>query len=279
MINAIASWDWTMPADDQSAESMRTACRRLFKKWTFQLERGDDGYMHFQGRGSLYKKRRFSEVKQLLVSLSIDKMHISPTVTENVGTAFYMMKEDTRVEGPWSDLDINVYIPRQYRGLTLMPWQQAVVDTATTFDARTVHYVYDPDGSKGKTTVAALCCLQHRGLRIPAVNDHEKLLASVCDILSAREERQPGAVFIDLPRYMDKRRLYGIFSAIEEIKNGHAYDMRFHFKEWWFDSPAVWVFANTLPPLRALSLDRWKFYRFIPEYPGILVPFVPPEED
>jgi hypothetical protein len=28
-----------------------------------------------------------------------------PTVTSLVGDTFYMMKEDTRVEGPWSDKD------------------------------------------------------------------------------------------------------------------------------------------------------------------------------
>lgn len=276
MAHPICTWDFTLKSnDDRTPEAVRITMKRLFKKYTFQLERGDTGYLHYQGRGSLMKKRRFPELKQLLIPLGLEDMNVSPTVTENIGTTFYVMKEDTRVDGPWSDTDVEIYIPRQYRGLTMYPWQQQVINSALTFDSRKVSYIYDPDGCKGKTTVAALCCLLHKGLRIPAVNDHEKLLASVCDILTAQNEREPGPIFIDLPRYMDKKRLHGIYSAIEEIKNGHVYDMRFHYKDWWYDSPPVWVFANTIPDLSALSVDRWNFYKFIPEYPGVLVPFVP----
>lgn len=280
MTNPLATWDFTLPCnDDRKPEAVKIAMRQLFRKWTFQLERGDEtGYLHYQGRGALIKKRRFSELKNLLKSLDLDDMNVSPTVTENICTAFYVMKVDTRVDGPWSDEDVELYIPRQYRDLILFPWQQQVIDSAEHFNSRTVNYIYDPEGSKGKTTIAALCCLLYKGLRIPAVNDHEKLLASVCDILRAKLERVPGPIFIDLPRYMDKKRLHGIYSAVEEIKNGHVYDMRFHFKEWWFDSPPIWVFANTIPDLSALSADRWEFYKFIPEYPGVLVPFVPSEE-
>ena len=281
MTNALATWDWTMPVTDgRTPESVKVLIRQLFKKWAFQKERGDEtGYLHYQGRGSLFKKRRFSELKPLFDSLGLSDVRLSPTCTENVGSAFYCLKLDTRVDGPWLDTDVELYIPRQYRLDTLYPWQQQVIDSASNFDSRTVHYVWDPYGSKGKTTIAAICCLLHHGLRIPAVNDHEKLLASVCDILTAKDERQPGPTFIDLPRYMDKKRLHGIYSAIEEIKNGHAYDMRYHFKEWWFDSPPVWVFANTQPVVSALSRDRWKFLTFDSRWPGMLVPFVPGEED
>jgi len=278
--NPVSHWDFTLPVtDDRTPESVKVVISRLFRKWTFQKEQGDEtGYLHYQGRGALFKKRRFSEFKNLATSLGLADMSFSPTVTANIGTAFYVMKEDTRVDGPWSDTDVEIYIPRQYRVASLFPWQQGVIDSAQNFDPRTVHYVWDAHGSKGKTTIAAIACLQHRGVRIPAVNDHEKLLASVCDILTAKQERQPGPIFIDLPRYMDKKRLHGIYSAIEEIKNGHVYDMRFHFREWWFDSPPVWVFANTQPTVSALSADRWKFLTFDPRWPGMLVPFVPDQE-
>lgn len=277
--NPVATWDFTIPCnDDRLPETVKVAIGRLFRKWTFQKECGDKGYLHYQGRGSLFKKRRFPELKKLYESMDLGDMHVSPTVTANVGSAFYVMKEDTRVDGPWCDADVEVYIPRQYRGLTMYSWQQQVIDSAKNFNSRFVNYIYDPTGCKGKTTVAALCCLLHKGIRLPPVNDHEKLLASMCDILTAKNEREPGPVFIDLPRYMDKKRLHGIYSAIEEVKAGHVYDMRFHFKEWWFDSPPVWVFANTIPDLSALSRDRWKFWKFCPMFQTVLVPFVPDQE-
>lgn len=260
--NPVAVFDFTQPAADLSADELKPLLKQLFKKWTFQLEQGDSGYLHFQGRGSLYKKRRLPELKPMLTKLGLSAMHLSVTSDNALGDAFYCMKLDTRVEGPWSDNDPEPpYIPRQYRDITLYPWQQALIDKSSVFDPRTVHFIYDPEGCRGKSTVASICCLLHKGLRVPAVNDHEKLLATVCDILMAKEERQPGPIFIDLPRFMEKSKLHGIFTAIEEIKNGHAYDLRYNYKEWWFDSPPVWVFSNVPPPMHALSHDRWRFHQ------------------
>lgn len=232
------------------------------KKWVFQLEEGDSGYRHFQGRISLFKKRRKGELLKVLAAAELSQLHVSETSNNALSDAtFYFLKFDTKIDGPWSDQDTMLYVPRQYRDLELYGYQQSIIRDAEVFNSRTVNYIYDPAGCNGKSTIAAICCLHHRGIRIPAVNDHEKLLASVCDILTAKEERHPGPIFIDLPRYMDKKRLHGIFAAIEEIKNGHAYDMRYHFKEWWFDSPPVWVFANVPPDLSALSSDRWKIWK------------------
>ncbi len=273
--HACVTYDFTMPEMD--IEEFLSAMKFIFKKYEFQLEQGDEGYRHYQGRGTLFKKRRASEVKTLLRDRGLEKMHISPTTNNALNEAVgYHLKDDTRIGGPWSSNDVAVYTPRQYRNINLYPWQQAVLTEAQTFNPRTVNYIYDPVGASGKSTIASLCCLHHRGLRVPPVNDHEKLLASVCDILSARDDHAPGAIFIDLPRYMDKRRLHGIYAAVEELKNGHAYDMRFHYKEWWFDSPSVWMFANTKPCLEALSRDRFKFW--VIRY-GILVPFVPELEE
>jgi len=49
-------------------------------------------------------------------------------------------------------------------------------------------------------------------------------------------------------------------AAIEEIKNGYAYDDRYRFQEAMFEPPHVWVFTNTMPDTKLLSLDRWKFW-------------------
>jgi len=264
-LHPCATYDFTHPAEGLDPSSFIDYLQPIFKSWVFQLEEGDSGYLHFQGRGSLFKKRRFSELKKILATANLAKLHVSPTVTANLGSAFYCMKLDTRIDGPWSDKDSPpVYVPRQYRDITPYPWQQSVLDSANTFDSRTVNLVYDPEGSRGKTTIAVLCALHHKGIRIPPINDHEKLLATCCDILLAKEERSPGPVFIDLPRFMDKTRLHGLISACEEIKNGHCYDLRYHYKEWYFDSPPVWVFTNTMIPIEALSADRWRYWEICP---------------
>jgi len=257
----LAMWDFTFPADNADPQEFINKLKTLFKKFVFQKEQADSNYLHYQGRGSLFKKRRLQELTPLIPEAGLQGIHLSPTSnpTTLLGEAFYTTKVDTRIEGPWSDRDIQKYIPRQYRGYEhrYFPYQQKIIDSASVFESRKVNFIYDPDGGAGKSTIASICCLLHNGIRVPPINDSEKLLASVCDILTAKDERRPGPVFIDLPRFMDKKKLHGIFSAIEEIKNGHVYDVRYHYKEWWFDSPPIWVFSNMEPPMNALSRDRW----------------------
>jgi hypothetical protein len=72
---------------------------------------------------------------------------------------------------------------------------------------------------------------------------------------------------------MDKRKLGGMYSAIEQIKKGKVYDMRYSYKEWWFNSPQIWVFGNHMPDLSMLSADRWKIWSI--DASMDLVPVVP----
>jgi len=49
-------------------------------------------------------------------------------------------------------------------------------------------------------------------------------------------------------------------SGIETLKDGYAYDDRYHFKEEYFDCPQIWVFMNMVPDISMLSKDRWKLW-------------------
>lgn len=282
--NQLAVYDWTLSAkegaeDERDSADVRKAIKTLFKKWAFQKERGDSGYVHYQGRGSLFKKRRPQEVKKLFEEVGYGDVHLSPSSNNSQqGELFYVIKADTRIEGPWTDKDQEeVYVPRQYRGLkdNLRPWQQEVWDSADKFDPRSIHLIYDPDGNNGKSTIASLMDLYRRGIDLPPMNDAEKLIQSVADIFIARELREPKVVFVDLPRAMDKKRLGGLYTAIEQIKKGKVYDLRYHYKEWWFDSPQMWVFTNLEPDLSMLSRDRWVLHTIEDQK---LVPFTPEDD-
>lgn len=277
MTSPVAVWDFTLSAEGHEDPQVIAAVKKLFKKWTVQKEQGDSGYVHYQGRGSLFKKRRFEETKKLCAQIGWEDVHLTPSSTNSQkGVCFYTQKEDTRVAGPWTDDDEQeeVYIPRQYQGISdrLLPWQQVVWDSADVFDTRTINLIYDPLGGNGKSTIASVMDLHKRGIDLPPMNDAEKLIQSVADILMARRLRQPNVVFIDLPRAMDKRRLGGLYTAIEQIKKGKVYDTRYQYKEWWFDSPQIWVFSNIEPDLSMLSADRWKVWTIKLQN---LVPIVP----
>ena len=208
----------------------------------------------------------------------MDSVHLSPTCTANHNDQLYVLKLDTRIEGPWTDKDPGApYIPRQFRGFdatNFYPLQTKVWNSADVVDNRSINYVCNPGGCVGKTVIAALMALHQRAVLIPPVNDAEKLIASICNILSGREIREPKCMFIDLPRSLDKAKLGGIYSAIEQIKNGYVYDMRYHYKEWWFDSPQLWIFSNEPPKLHFLSRDRWNLWQVVD---NDLVPYEPDE--
>lgn len=206
------------------------------------------------------------------------KGHYSPTATANAGSLFYVTKEGTRVDGPWTDQDPEVYIPRQYRGImdNLRPWQQQIWDGRKTFQDRIVNVVYDPDGNNGKSTLAALFELHDAGIDMPPCNDGEKLIQSLCNILMKTNCRDPKALFIDLPRSMDQTKLFGMYVAIEQIKKGKVYDFRYKYDKWWFDAPQIWVFCNAEPHRGYVSRDRWKFWRISSE--SKLVSYVPEDE-
>lgn len=263
-MNACAVWDFRTSADDIPYMDVVRQLKKIAKKFTFQLEEGQvNGYLHYQGRMSLIKKHRKSELMEMFDIISVPN-YLEPTVDSvaKKGEMFYVMKHETRVAGPWTDKTEEKYIPRHYRGLLdkLYPYQRQVYDSGQNFDSRTINMLYCRYGNIGKSTVAALTELFARGIDLPPVNDAEKLIQSCCDICTAKEVRDPSPIFVDMPRAMNKERLNGIYTAIEQIKKGKLYDLRYHYKEWWIDSPTIWVFSNIEPDLDLLSRDRWKVW-------------------
>lgn len=230
------------------------------KQWVLQQEEGESGYLHYQGRVSLKDKTRMSALIKL--GILSDKTHWS--ITSNKAKGFdYVMKEDTRIMGPWMDTDKPRYIPRQYRGKmeTLRPFQKHILESAYHFDERIINVIVSPDGNIGKSVVASLGELYSKGIDLPPCNDAEKLIQSCCNICMAKKIRNPSPIFIDLPRSFNQEKMNGIFTAIEQIKKGKLYDMRYNYTEWWIDSPQIWVFTNNEDlELDYLSRDRWKIW-------------------
>jgi len=263
---ATAVYEFRMNAEDTDVAQVRALLKGIAKKYVFQEENSDTGYHHYQGRMSLIKKRRKGELLKLFETLGRSAPnYLEPTATCNfTDEAFYCQKEDTRIAGPFTDKDEKkeVYIPRQYRGLVekLYPFQKVIFDSCDIFEPRIINLIYDPLGCAGKSTVAAICELYGRAIDMPPVNDADKLIQSACDICVARQIRDPSPVFIDLPRAMNKDRLNGIYTAIEQIKKGKLYDLRYTYKDWWIDSPQIWVFSNIEPDLSMLSKDRWRIW-------------------
>lgn len=267
MSSPCAVYDFRMNSEGLSQDKLRSALKQLAKHFIFQEEKGHEtGYLHYQGRLSLIKKARKHEALKLFESLGVPAPNFfEPTVgaPKSFDYNCYAGKADSRVNGPWTDKDAEAaYIPRQYRNKLdkLYPFQKIIFDSAKEFEDRIINLIFCPDGNKGKSTIASLCELFAKGIDLPPVNDADRLIQSCCDICIAKQVRDPSPIFVDLPRAMNKDRLNGIYTAIEQIKKGKLYDLRYTYKEWWIDSPQIWVFSNIRPDLSMLSKDRWKVW-------------------
>lgn len=262
-----AVWDFRANGDMFTDGELSIFFKSYAKKWTFQKENSDNGYIHWQGRFSLIKKRDKNKLMDLFdVELQKIPNYLQPTLTENHKEEFfYAQKKDTRLEGPWTDQDKakeEVYIPRQYRDIKLYNWQQQIINSAENFNDREINLIYDPKGCNGKSTVASIAELKYGGIDMPPLNDYKELIQLACNICMDSNNRTPKIMFFDMPRAIDKSRLYGLYSAIEQIKKGKLYDIRYKYKAFWIDSPVIWVFTNASPDLSMLSSDRWKVWKF-----------------
>ena len=64
-----------------------------------------------------------------------------------------------------------------------------------------------------------------------------------------------------MPRAMNQKKCGQMYTAIETLKGGWSYDWRNHWKEWYMDSPIIWVFTNTEPELSYITEDRWALWK------------------
>lgn len=235
-------------------EELINWCKKFNKKWGFQREIGEQtGYDHYQGRISLTKKLRLAElIKQYPI-----EGKWSLTSEASCGERFYeyATKEDTRVEGPWTDKDVALYIPRQIREITeLLPWQNKVIEKIHQWDTRHIDVIVDKQGCIGKSILASYCCCHGMARKIPPLNNYKDLMCLTMCMPTAK------AYFVDMPRALDKSKQEEFFSAMESIKDGHLWDNRYQYKEKWIDSPNIWLFTNKMPNHRLLSKDRWRFW-------------------
>lgn len=252
--NAICCYDFTSWCDDQDFDELITFLKDYTKKWTFQKELAPTtGREHWQGRFSLKLKLRLLTLGSLLQTENISA-HCTPTSNENRDNMFYVIKLNTRIDGPWSDLDLN--IPRNLRGnINWWPWQQTVIDSAAIYDDRVVDVIINTSGNIGKSLLSSWLGVRKMARRITVQREPRDVARSVmCG------DKLP-LYFIDLPRATSHQNQHTMYAAIEEIKNGYAYDDRYKFKEEYFDPPRVWVFTNTAPDKNLLSADRWRLWQ------------------
>lgn len=284
MENGKYVWDITCWNEGLTAATIKGVLTQYAKKWAFQKEQGlkdlvleaaaatpaetkDEekapmkimGKVHWQIRVSLLVKLRQNELIALLATTCLRGAHVSLTSTENHKGFDYVLKDATRVEGPWTDktdgTDEKAEEPTELKGVTLYPWQQAMVDlikTPVTKDnRRTVNVLYDPMGNTGKSFLRKYLEWNKLAVVMPTMKD-------VKDIMRWAMGNKGRAYVFDMPRNTLKGRMGDFWMGVECLKDGRPWEDRYKPKAIQMaDNPHVWVLCNDMPDQRALIGDRW----------------------
>lgn len=269
--NACCVYDFTS-FDELEAYQVRTILSDICKKYCFQQEMGEaTKRLHFQGRFSLKIKKRLGEVAKILHDKGLVKTHLTITSTANRDNNFYVLKEDTRVKGPFTD-ENEEQVTNDLRVIKeLFPWQKKLIEVLTPEDLRIIDIVLDVGGCQGKSTLSKYLRVYHGARKIPYCDTYKDLMRMAYCVGPKK------LYIIDLPRALEKSKskLSQFFAGIEELKTGYAFDDRNHFKDRIFDRPRICVFTNSIPDLSLLSQDMWKFWTI---QNNELVKYIPPKK-
>jgi len=249
-------YDFTLKSEGTDRDAFHAFLEGICKKYVYQLEAGElSGYEHYQGRISLHKKKRVGEV---ITQYKWPGIHWSPTSTQGTKTFSYVMKQDTRIAGPWSDTDPKpMRVARQvtdFRQKPMYPWQASVVELCKQWNSRNIICIYDDKGCNGKTSLRLHLMTAGLARSIPFCNDYRDVMRMVMCM------PRNGCYFIDLPRALGKDKLYQMWSACESIKDGYIYEDRYSFRDEIIDSPQLIITTNCVPNTDLLTRDRWDIY-------------------
>lgn len=246
---AVYIFDFTLKAENLEPWEIQENLDDLCKRYTFQKERSESGYLHYQGRVSLRTKCR--PTSQNKCQPWVNHCHWSVTSRAGSKSDEYVCKPDSRIDGPWEHRGEKVFIPRQLLGVTLRPWQQQLVDMAHRYEERQINLVYDPVGCIGKSLVSMYMRCHKIAKLVPALNDAKDIMQCCCSMTPA------STYIVDLPRAMPKTKLREFYSALECLKGGYMYNTRYKYTERVINPPNIIVFSNVLPDKTLLSRDRW----------------------
>lgn len=266
MNKMLTGWDITIPVN---AYPERNDLFKLLtewcKKWVVQTELGvEKGYLHYQCRVRLIKKKRRNEI----IAQSGIAGRWSPTSSgvHSKANFNYVMKADTRVEGPWSDKDYEPPKPmtrqiREFLEKERYPCWIELEEKIEQWDDRKIICISD-NGLSGKSLFVEYMGFIGKARRVPPRRNAQDILRCAHGMPDAR------CYIIDMPRAMKKDNLSDFYTGIETLKDGWVYDDRYAWKSRYImpGRPNIVVFGNSEPDRTLLTRDMWDCYTINNEF-------------
>lgn len=230
---------------------------RKIDKFIFQEECGENGTRHLQGHVELKSRARWSEFKLP------KEIHWEP-VRNLEASRNYCQKEKTRA-GKIFFFGFSKPIKIIEK---LFPWQEQIVKICESEpDERTVHWIFSEDGCKGKTSLTKYLAVTKKALCCSSGKSND-----IINFIFKSDLDESNIVIFDLARIAKDNISY---EALEKIKDGMIFNTKYETGSKIFNAPHVFVFANGLPKVENLSIDRWKIYEI--DASDSLIPVDPAE--
>ncbi len=217
-------------------------------KYIFQEETGENGTPHLQGYVNFDRKVRANCVFKWPRAKRIhwEKCR-SPKHAIN-----YCRKEQSRT----GDVYSNIAFPETLCIIdrdSLRTWQKRVVAIVEgPRDPRKIYWFYDYIGNSGKTQLTKFLCSTSDALVLSGKSADMKY--GVISYIGKHNGCAPKIIIFDIPR---SSKDFISYQGIEEVKNGIFFSGKYESDMCLYNPPHVICFANDLPCLEKLSMDRW----------------------
>lgn len=139
------------------------------------------------------------------------------------------------------------------------PWQKKICKLIEGKPSPSaVHWIFDPWGQNGKTTLTRFLCASKRAYMCKHSGGSINFATIVQSAINGGWDQR--CWIFDLSRSTEDNAIYG---PIEDIKDGMITASKYRGESLVFKRPHVFVMANFLPKLLSLSLDRWNIYQIL----------------
>lgn len=239
----------------------------------------DEGFLHWQIRLNLFKRKRKSELLKMLNMTEniLKKAHISPTSNHSAGDVWYVMKSDTKITPTYTDKNYEeeIKVPNHISHIqydTLKKWQLEIIDRIRYSKSHRNLNILIDNGSKGcagvkggggvgKTSLLLFCVTHTEELGfktkyIPMCESYKDVMGAVYGMGEA------DCYIIDLPRSIEKnlKSVRGLCAGLESVRNGMIVEHRFQYRSRIQNTAEIWAFSNVVLNRNLLSADRWVYW-------------------
>jgi len=230
---------------NEDIEMIKNIDRSIVPTYVFQEETGENGTPHLQGYLCFKTKKR-----PMSVFGKTNKIHWEKC--KNIKASIdYCQKIDTRT-GQIFKRGLPVCYVKEID--SFYDWQEKIIELLKEKpDDRSVHWYWENKGCRGKTTFCKYVYTHFE--KVIVVSGKGADMKNAIIEYEKHNKCLPEIVLINIPRSSND---FISYTGIEEIKDMFFFSGKYEGGMVCGENPHVICFANNIPKLDKMSMDRWQ---------------------